>query len=149
MELMNIIRGAFKVQVLYDYVELCSFTFTKDIKLGDWTVGKIVAHKGPKYSDYIYDWKKYLEFLITDKRGESRSQKFYYNIPCKQMLNSKPCPDSFVYMAVQHFLENHPIFDSEDWAEYESVEKLVKIKTILNSEEFSPSCKVEEIRKIL
>ena len=149
MELMSIARGAFKVQVFYDYVELCSFTFTEDIKLGDWTVGKIVAHKGPKYSDYKYDWKKYLEFLITDKRGESHVKLFYYNMPCKEMPETRPCPDSFAHMAVRHLLENHPIFDSEDWADYDNLAKLAKIKSVLNSDELSASVKIEEIKNIL
>lgn len=150
MELMNISHGSFNVQAFFEYVaELRSFRFAEDIKLGDWTISKMIGVGGPKLSHYKYDWHNYLEFFITDKNGESRVWQFYYNIPCEEITEAKTYHDNIAQRGVRRFLENHPIFDSENWSEYESLKKLAKIKKVLNSEELSSSCKLEEIRNIL
>ena len=50
------------------------FIFDKDIQIGEWTVKKVIKLGGPRSSSYKYDFKNYLEFLILDKNGVSRTK---------------------------------------------------------------------------
>ena len=150
MKLMNIEHGSHCVQIHYEYNgNLRSYIFTNDIQIGCWTVCRTVEVGGPRETRYKYDYKNYLKFIITDKNGETRERLFYYNSPCIEMTVSKKYEDNVDQYGLKLFLENHPIFDSEDWAFYEIVEKLAKVNAVLNLEIGSPDCKLEKIRDIV
>ena len=69
-----------KVQQLhYQYDdEAAVYIFDEDIRIGEWTIKKIVKLGGPKISAYKYDFKNYLEFAIIDKNGIFRIKTWFY-----------------------------------------------------------------------
>lgn len=91
---MNIQHGRSLMQAVFEYDEdMFAYRFEDDIKLGDWTIAKIVRIGGPKTSIYKYDFKNYLEFVITDKCGESRVKQYYHNCFSEEITTSKTYDD--------------------------------------------------------
>lgn len=151
MQLMNIQRGHSFVQAIFEYdKDLGCYRFENDIRLGDWSVATIVRIGGPTTSVYKYDYKNYLEFVITDKHGESRIKQYYHNLFSDEMLITKEYDDDLSQRGVRLFLENHPIFDAQDWRDYDASILISAIKKIVNSDKITINMeKVDKIRDIL
>ena len=112
-----------QLHYLYDD-EAATYTFDEDIKIGNWTVKKIVKSGGPRYSQYKYNFDNYLELVLIDKDGISKKEQWFYNTDknlCLYMQNIF-MPESFAY-----FCEKHPIFKCQNWEDYLAYEN---IKTI-------------------
>lgn len=147
MELMNIQHGLSIIQVTYEYdKEMRAFHFKDDIKIGYWTVLKNIRLGGPETSIYKYEFKNYLEFVIIDKREESRIKQFYYNCN-SEFTTTKPYYDDDISQSgIRRFLENHPLFDSIDWNDYDASAIISDIKETVNSDNMN---NVDKIRSLL
>lgn len=149
MELMNIQHGLSTIQVTYEYdKEMRAFHFKDDIKIGYWTVLKKIRLGGPETSIYKYEFKNYLEFVIIDKRGESRIKQFYYN-DNSEFTTTKPYDDNISQRGIRLFLENHPLFDCIDWNDYDASAIISKIKETVNSDNMNNDEKIDKIRSLL
>lgn len=148
---MNIQHGRTVIQTVYEYDEnLGAYRFGDDIKIGDWVVAKMVRIGGPRISVYKYDFKNYLEFVITDKSGESRTKLYYYNCFSDEITTTKTYDDDLPQRGVRLFLENHPIFETKDWEEYDAFAIVSKIEKVIYSEdEMSNLEKLTKIRNLL
>lgn len=149
MELMNIQHGLSIIQVTYEYdKEMRAFHFKNDINIGYWTVLKNIRIGGPETSIYKYDFNNYLEFVIIDKRGESRIKQFYYNCN-SEFTTTKPYDDNISQRGIRLFLENHPLFDSINWNDYDASAVISKIKETVNSDNMNNVEKIDKIRSLI
>ena len=150
MELMNIQHGLSIIQVTYEYdKEMRAFHFKDDIRIGYWTVLKNIRLGGPETSIYKYEFKNYLEFVIVDKRGESRMKQFYYNCS-SEFTTTKPYDDDDISQSgIRRFLENHPLFDCIDWNDYDASAVISRIKITVNSDNMNNVEKIDKIRSLL
>lgn len=146
---MNIQHGLSIIQVTYEYdKEMRAFHFKDDIKIGYWTVLKNIRLGGPETSIYKYDFNNYLEFVIKDKRGTSRIKQFYYNNN-SEFTTTKPYDDDISQRGIRRFLENHPLFDSIDWNDYDASVVISRIKKTVNSDNMNNVEKIDKIRSLL
>ena len=103
---------------------------------------------GPETSIYKYEFKNYLEFVIIDKRGESRIKQFYYN-DNSEFTTTKPYDDNISQRGIRLFLENHPLFDCIDWNDYDASAVISKIKETVNSDNMNNDETIDKIRSLL
>ena len=150
MELMNIQHGLSIIQVTYEYdKEMRAFHFKDDIRIGYWTVLKNIRLGGPETSIYKYEFKNYLEFVILDKRGESRIKQFYYNCN-SEFTTTKPYDDDDISQSgIRRFLENHPLCDCIDWNGYDASAVISRIRVTVNSDNMNNVEKIDKIRSLL
>lgn len=149
MELMNIEYGKKVIHIEYEYEETQRrYIFAEDIKLGNWTIYKQITIGGPRSSPYKYDFKNYAEFTITDKHGESRIKRHYYNSCAIKIKTGNDYADSVAEYGVRLFLENHPIFEAKDWADYDVIEQLSAIEGILSDTTATNFDKLVKIREL-
>lgn len=150
MEMMNIQHGPSIIQVTYEYdKEMRAFHFKDDIKIGYWTVLKNIRIGGPETSIYKYDFNNYLEFVIIDKRGESRIKQYYYNCFSDEIIVNQSYDDDISQRGIRLFLENHPLFDCIDWNDYDASAVISKIKETVNSDNMNNVDKINKIRSLL
>lgn len=134
-----------KVQQLhYQYDdEAAVYIFDEDIRIGEWTIKKIVKLGGPKISAYKYDFKNYLEIVIIDKCGVSRTKSWYYNYDSE--LNVYGCDGGSDY-ALSYFCNEFQAFKCLDWNDYDANVKLNKIQSILERTDIDNPTKYERIK---
>lgn len=150
MQLMNIQHGGSLIQAVFEYdKDMGAYRFENDIKLGNWTIARIIRIGGPRTSIYKYDFKNYLEFVITDKWGESRIKQYYHNCFSDDITTKKTYDDDLSQRGVRLFLENHPIFDAQDWNDYDAYAFVSAIKKVIGSDEMTNKEKVDKIRDML
>lgn len=149
MASMHIQTVNHSVHASYEYdKEGREYRFTSDIQLGKWTIAKTIGIGGPRESRYKYDFSNYLIFTITDRDGISRIWNFYHNCNDEMMNVTKTYPDNVAERGIRLFLENHPIFNSFDWKEFDAMVQLSEIKKVMESD-LNTLTKVCEIRRIL
>ena len=126
------------------------FIFDKDIQIGEWTVKKVIKLGGPRSSSYKYDFKNYLEFLILDKNGVSRTKVWFYNDyyhPDSEIGEySHECGPIY---SVAYFCKEYPAFKSLDWNDYDASVKLKEIQKILERTDIDNSTKYERIKSYM
>lgn len=122
------------------------FEFAENIEINGWTVNKIVNHYFPD-SNYRYDPRKYLEFIIKDNVGKSRKMRYYYNGGNNSSVGVKPHPVDTI-KAIVFFIEETPILKSENWEEFDAFKKIASIKTILKKD-CSMQEQLNEIKAII
>ena len=150
MGLLNIKHGQSVIQLFFVYDQESSvFRFKEDIKLGDWTISKNIANNWNRNSSYKYDIKDSLQFVITDKNGESRITDFYFNNDNTFPHIEENSPDDTVKRGIRRYLEFHPIFSSKDWQDYDSQNIIEKIRAIIDNKQVNPMKKLENIRKLI
>jgi hypothetical protein len=147
MALLNILRGTCLVQAYFEYdTKHDVICFDADIILGDWRVSKRIPDSYNR--QYLSHYDDYVEFVIIDKHGESRIWKFNYNNTFPDMPDASNYDYGGVQRGVRRFLENHPLFDCDDWKDYESSFILSKIHDVVKSDKSNYE-KLTEIRRIV
>ncbi len=150
MKVLNIRFAKKCVQAIYEYnKDISLYQFQEDIILGGWTISKSVLHGGPKESRYKYDYKNYLEFVITDNTGEARIKQFYYNNGDKEVSSHYTYSDDIPHCGIQHFLEGFSAFRCTNWEDYDAAIQVNRISEIVNDEDMDNRRKIEEIKSIL
>lgn len=154
MEVLNIRFAKKCVQASYEYNEdIRTYQFHEDIMLGGWTISKSILHGGPKVSRYKYDYKNYLEFIITDNTGEERIKQFYYNNDNnngdEEVSTHYTYPDDIPHSGIQYFLEGFSAFRCTNWEDYDAAVQVNRIREIVNDEDMDNRRKIEEIQSIL
>lgn len=131
-------------QLHYQYDdEAAAYIFDEDIRIGEWTIRKIIKIGGPRTSGYKYDFKNYLEVVIIDKCGVSRTKSWYYNYDSE--LNVYGCDGGFDY-ALSYFCNGFQAFKYLDWNDYDANIKLNEIQTILERTDIDNRTKYERIK---
>ena len=149
MATMNIIARGSSTIIRYEYEkENRLYRFESDIKIGGWVIDRVVCVGGPRESRYKYDFKNYMIFTITDKNGEKRVKHFHYNNNNEIPPLTKTYADNVAEYGIRLFLENHPMFEKESWAELDCDDLLSRIKDILDWN-YNSVTKISEIKKIL
>lgn len=152
MEILNILHNKKCIQALYVYNdETSSYQFQDDIELGDWKIARIIPFGGPKSSRYKYDYNNYLEFVITDVKGETRIIDYYYNKGDEEVIVAfnKYYNDDTAHRGIQLFLENYSAFQYCDWQEYDAYKIVKRIKEIISDTDMSNCDILEEIKSII
>ena len=127
MEIINIKYESKLIQIPYEYSDGV-IKLAEDIVIGNWVIKRIVKIGGPIFSRYKYDFKNYLEFVICDEEGFERIQTWYHNSG-DNLLDAYWAEYSDT---ISYFIENHPIFKSQNWKDYDAGNILKKIKLSLN-----------------
>ena len=142
MEYLNIILPNDHVLTLEYIYANSAYQFNQDIEFSRWTIHRIIKHGGPKTSFYKYDFKNYLEFVITDANGISRIKRYFYNRGDKEI--SAYWSDSIVE-AIPHYIKNSMVFQCKDWTDYDACIILAEIEKIINNNS-SRQEKLEQIK---
>ena len=138
-------------QLHYQYDdEAATYTFDEDIKIGEWTIKKIIKLGGPKISAYKYDFKNYLEFAIIDKNGIFRIKTWFYNdyFHPDSELGQYSHENGIIY-SVAYFCERYPAFECSDWKDYDTCIKLKEIQTIMEMADIDNNTKYSRIERII
>ena len=134
-------------QLHYQYDdEAAVYIFDDDIHIGDWSINKTIKLGGPKVSPYKYDFKNYLEFIITDKNGISRLKSWYYNYDSE--LNVYGCDGGANY-ALSYFFNEFQAFKCAEWEDYNALVKLNNIRVILERTDIGNTEKCNKIKELV
>lgn len=130
-DLLNIQIGNTVKQITCQYDDE-SYIYVLDdyIRVGKWTIKDIIKHCDRT------DYNANLEFVIVDMRGRERIKKYYYT--GRSLYHPNECgikgsPDKSVQGILSFFIDNSPIFQCDDWEDYETYLTLYQIKGILNN----------------
>lgn len=123
------------------------YILENNLEIGNWTVNKNIKLCGPKgTSIYKYDFRVYMEFVITDQNGEARILDWNHNAGDKAL---HAYTGNSAMDALPLFFSKHPIFDAEDWDDYTNVMAIKDIEEVIEKESWSATQKVAEIKKIV
>lgn len=133
MEMLNIKHGNQVQQLWYDYnPETGIFSFENDIQIGTWSVSRLIKLGGPREgSVYKYDFRNFLEFVITDINGDSQVLTWNHNAGDKVL---KAHWGDSTEEALLFFFEKHPVFSAADWEDYKYIPVLKAIKKIIEDD---------------
>lgn len=135
-------------QLHYQYDdEAAVYVFDDDIHIGDWSINKTIRLGGPKVSSYKYDFKNYLEFIITDKNGISRLKSWYYYNDDSE-LNVYGCDGGANY-ALSYFFNEFQAFKCAEWEDYNALVKLNNIRVILERTDIGNTEKCNKIKELV
>lgn len=118
-----------------------------NIIIGEWTIYKEIVTR-PITSIYKYDFSSYIEVVISDKLGETRTKRWYYykSDPEVETL-SDDCWD-FSEGALKIFLSRYKAFQYGSWKEYDAYKNVERIKEVISRND-SPLNIIEGIKEIL
>lgn len=140
------LHGGRVVSIRYDFDDKdFVYVFERDIEIDGWTVSRIVKVGGPRSSQYKYDIKNYLEFVITDPKGETGIKQYYYNSGDDEMPASHK---TATIESIAFYLRESLIFQSCDWADYDAGVVVAKIGTICR-QHIAKSEQLEQIKQII
>ena len=148
MDYINLQIAPDKVITLAYRHEYPTFIFEHDIEINGWIVGHIIKLGGPQYSTYKYNFKNYLEFVITDPKGIQHIKTWQYNQGDDEMRAFWDSRDGGLSNTIRHYLVDSPIFRCANWEDYDAWRVINKVKTIINSTNDNIS-KLKNISKIL
>lgn len=92
-----------------------------------------------------YDIKNYLEFVITDPKGETGIKQYYYNSGDDEMPASQK---TATIESIAFYLRESLIFQNCDWADYYAGVVVAKIGTICR-QHIAKSEQLEQIKQII
>lgn len=112
-------------------------TLSQDVKINGWTVRKEMEVGGPKTSQYKYCFDNFVEFLLTDKKGNKDYIRYFYNLntpgvvvgACKETM-AMNYDGNPVLSAISHFLNKASVFECADWGDYRKHKAVVQIRQI-------------------
>ena len=148
MEYINLQIAPDKVMILAYKYEYPSFIFENDIEINGWSIGKFVKIGGPRFSTYKYDFKRYLEFVITDPNGVQKIKRWFCHNGDDEMTAYWDPYNNDFSGTICYYLKNSPIFKCANWEDYDAWRVINKVKTIINSTHDNIS-KLKNISKIL
>ena len=124
-----------------------NYCLAEDVKNGDWTVKKVIKVGGPQYSRYKYDFSKYLEFVLVDKSGEARTLQWHH-------YGGDACLRGYqggegTIDCIPFFFKEHPVFNCQDWKDFEAKSKLLEVENILSYRGVSNQEKLGKIVEVL
>ncbi len=146
MELINIQVSSNKVTTLcYEYKDR-QYLFDSDICVNGWTISRAIAIKGPSSSCYKYDYRNYLEFIITDPNGDQKIKTWFHNKGDNELKSY--WAEYNLSEAIKFYIENSPIFNCKNWVDYEDSLIIKDISSIIE-DETSNSSAIERIIDLL
>lgn len=144
MEYMNLQLNDQVLTLGYNHID-CAYVFEQDIEFDDWIISKIIRQGGPKYSRYQYDFNNYFEFVISDRNGISRIERYFYNKGNSGVLaywTDNP-PE-----VIAHYIKSSLIFQTKDWEDYDDHKILAQIKRIMD-QNIAPREQLKQIKQLL
>lgn len=148
MEYINLQIAPDKVMILAYKYEYPTFIFENDIEIKGWIIGKIIKIGGPRFSTYKYDFKRYLEFVITDPNGVQKVKKWFCHNGDDEMSAYWDTYNNDLSGTICYYLKNSPIFGCADWEDYDACRIIHKVKAYLDAPQ-SNYAKVKSIIKTL
>lgn len=130
------------ISLEYEYdAEKRICNFAQDVVINGWTIRKQVEVGGPTKSQYKYNFDNFVEFLITDKKGNKDFIRYFYNLnvpgvvvgDCNEVM-ATTYDGNLTLSAISYFLNKSTILRCEDWEDYKKHKAIVQIRQIASQQ---------------